>query len=121
MAAQNSQGIQTLLEAEKEASKIVQKARQYRVDRLKAARSEAEKEIQALKAQKVAEFAAFEKEHIGSSDEVNQKNTRESEEQIANIKATFQQNKNQVLDKLVKCVVTVEPKVHINSKLKVAA
>jgi len=56
MAHQNSQGIQTLLDAEKEAAKIVQKARQYRVQRLKDARTEAAKEIEELKAQKKCRF-----------------------------------------------------------------
>jgi V-type H+-transporting ATPase subunit G len=37
----STQGISTLLDAEKEASKIVQKARQYRIQRLKDARTEA--------------------------------------------------------------------------------
>jgi V-type H+-transporting ATPase subunit G len=41
----SSQGISTLLEAEKEASKVVQKARQYRIQRLKDARTEALKVI----------------------------------------------------------------------------
>ena len=55
-----STSIQLLLEAEKEAGKIVAKSRQYRIQRLKDARSEAIKEIEAIKAQKNAEFAQFE-------------------------------------------------------------
>ncbi|KAI0821579.1 H+-ATPase G subunit-domain-containing protein [Irpex lacteus] len=46
MAAQQSQSIQTLLEAEKEAAKVVQQARQYRVQKLKDARTQATKEIE---------------------------------------------------------------------------
>jgi len=77
-AAQQSQGIQTLLEAEKEASKIVQQARQCklmaygnsalldlnlfidRIQKLKDARTEATKEIEAYKRAKEQEFRAFE-------------------------------------------------------------
>jgi V-type H+-transporting ATPase subunit G len=74
MSASTAQGIQTLLEAEKEASKVVAKARQCahhmllplnslptidRVQRLKEAKSDAQKEIDALKAQKETEFVAF--------------------------------------------------------------
>lgn len=70
-SASNSQGIQTLLEAEKESSKIVQKARQCnflflirtdRVQRLKDARTEAAKEIEQLKEQKKSEFLSQEHE-----------------------------------------------------------
>jgi ATP synthase subunit G len=66
--AANSQGIQTLLEAEKEAAKVVQKARQYRVQKLKDARSEAAKEIEEYKASKDAEFKKFESEVSGVGD-----------------------------------------------------
>ena len=75
-AAQHSQGIQTLLEAEKEAAKVVQQARQCaslcfresdyifigatdRVQRLKDARSEAQKEIDEYRKSKEDEFNAF--------------------------------------------------------------
>ncbi|KAI9143768.1 H+-ATPase G subunit-domain-containing protein [Paraphysoderma sedebokerense] len=121
MAAQNSQGIQTLLEAEKEASKIVQKARQYRVDRLKAARSEAEKEIQALKTQKVAEFEKFEKDHLGTSDTSMAKANSETETQIQAIREAYNKNKAAVLEKLMNAVVNVKPTVHENAKVGHAA
>ena len=76
-----SQGIQTLLEAEKEAAKVVQEARQCtrsvaaysvrtccltglpnvdRVQRLKDARTEAQREIEAYAKSKEAEFAKIE-------------------------------------------------------------
>ncbi|GAA5843859.1 hypothetical protein JCM5353_007393, partial [Sporobolomyces roseus] len=48
----NSQGIATLLDAEKEAAQIVAKAREYRTQRLKGAREEASKEVDSLKKKK---------------------------------------------------------------------
>jgi hypothetical protein len=89
-AAQQSQGIQTLLEAEKEAAKVVQQARQCtfcsvhasvnlielmaygycgyecilvgidRVQKLKDARAEASKEVEDYKKQKEQEYKTFE-------------------------------------------------------------
>ncbi|KAG1632226.1 hypothetical protein G6F45_004261 [Rhizopus arrhizus] len=59
MSVSNSQGINTLLDAEREAAKIVQKAKQYRVQRAKDARLEAAKEIENIKAQKNAEYQSF--------------------------------------------------------------
>jgi V-type H+-transporting ATPase subunit G len=53
-------GIQTLLEAEKEASKIVQKAKLYRTQRLKDARLDAQQEIEKMKQKKQEEFKAYE-------------------------------------------------------------
>ncbi|KAL9601782.1 MAG: hypothetical protein Q9219_002272 [cf. Caloplaca sp. 3 TL-2023] len=59
MSAQNSKGIQTLLDAEREAQKIVQKDRSKRV---KDARAEAQKEIEDYRKQKEDEYQKFEKE-----------------------------------------------------------
>ncbi|KAL6153665.1 hypothetical protein ACJBU6_08796 [Exserohilum turcicum] len=62
MSAQNSAGIQTLLDAEREAQKIVQQAREYRTKRVKDARNEAQKEIDDYRNEKDAEYQKFEKE-----------------------------------------------------------
>ncbi|KAI8811792.1 H+-ATPase G subunit-domain-containing protein [Cladochytrium replicatum] len=114
----NSQGIQTLLEAEKEASKIVQKARQYRVQRLKDARTEAAKEIEALKAEKNKEFAAFEKSHSGSSDETNVKLVQDTDAKLAEINVLYEKHKEKVFERLMGAVLDVKPKLHVNVKPK---
>ncbi|CAG8463044.1 6013_t:CDS:2 [Paraglomus brasilianum] len=117
MAASNSQGIQTLVEAEKEAAKIVQKARQYRIDRLKAARTEAAKEIEDLKAQKNEEFHQFETEHAGSSDQTFAKITTETEVKLQQIQEAFNKHKAVVIERLLSVVTTIEPKLHPNVKV----
>ncbi|KAK9720724.1 hypothetical protein K7432_003955 [Basidiobolus ranarum] len=116
MSASNSQGIQTLLEAEKEASRIVQQAKQYRVQRLKEARSEAAKEIETLKAEKAQEFKVMEQEHLGSSDLGAQNTLNETQEHIKLVEAAFNENKAQVLAKLLETVTNVKPKIHVNAR-----
>ncbi|KAF9547201.1 H(+)-transporting V1 sector ATPase subunit G [Mortierella hygrophila] len=116
MAASNSPGIQTLLEAEKEASKIVQKARTYRVQRLKDARAEAAKEIEELKASKNEAFQNFEQEHAGSSDQTSHRVEVETEQKRVEIEAAFAKNRGAVLHKLLDTVFTVEPKIHPNAR-----
>ncbi|KAL1923458.1 uncharacterized protein VTP21DRAFT_8438 [Calcarisporiella thermophila] len=113
MAAQN-QSIQTLLEAEKEAAKIVQKAKQYRVQRLKDARTEATKEIEQLKHQKEEEFKMYEKEHTGTSSQLVQRLEAETEQKIKEIREQYEKNKKEVVEKLLLTVTTVEPKIHEN-------
>ncbi|KAJ3383939.1 anaphase promoting complex subunit 5, partial [Lobulomyces angularis] len=110
-------GIQTLLEAEKEAAKIVAKARQYRVQRLKEARQEAAKEIEALKQQKNAEFINFEKQFSGSSDNAVTKVNKETEEKLVKNNETYLKNKDAVIEKLMKAIQNVEPEVHKNVKI----
>ncbi|KAF9434455.1 H(+)-transporting V1 sector ATPase subunit G [Entomortierella beljakovae] len=118
MAASNSTGIQTLLEAEKEAAKIVQKARQYRVQRLKDARAEAATEIEELKAGKNDAFKNFEQEHAGSSDQTTHRVEVETEQKRVEIEAAFSKNKGDVLVRLLETVYSVEPKIHINARFE---
>ena len=106
-------GIQTLLEAEKEASKIIAKAKQYRVNRIKEARQEAQKEIESLKQQKQEEFKKL---NVQVSIDVSK-----FEQEIVNMEKLFQANKQNVIDKVLSTLVTVEPRMHDNVLFKLKA
>ncbi|THH18048.1 hypothetical protein EW146_g2860 [Bondarzewia mesenterica] len=116
MAAQHSQGIQTLLEAEKEAAKVVQAARQYRVQRLKDARTEATKEIEDYKKLKEQEFKAFEDSHAGSTQSAQSAVDKETEVKLQKITDAYQTHQDQVVKKLLDRVVLVKPELHRNLK-----
>ncbi|KAI9262166.1 G subunit of V-type ATPase [Phascolomyces articulosus] len=117
MAASSSQGINTLLEAEREAAKIVQKAKQYRIQRLKDARSEAAKEIEDLKAQKNLEYQNFVAQHSGASDASLGVVDQETDAKIAEIQSAFAANKETASDKILEAVKRVEAKPHINVRV----
>ncbi|KAI0923805.1 hypothetical protein AcW1_006667 [Taiwanofungus camphoratus] len=114
MAAQQSQSIQTLLEAEKEAAKVVQQARQYRVQKLKDAQSQATKEIEEYKKAKEAEFRAFEASHAGTNQTAQAAIDKETEVKKKEIGEAYYQNKDQVVQKLLDRVVLVNPELHRN-------
>ncbi|KAI9101368.1 H+-ATPase G subunit-domain-containing protein [Phlyctochytrium arcticum] len=114
--AQSAQGISTLLEAEKEASKVVATARKYRVQRLKDARTEAQKEIEQLKAQKTKEFQDFEKQYSGSSDDVVSNANAQTEVQLKEVQTLYEKNKEQVIQKMLDGILNVQPKIHANVK-----
>jgi len=116
MAAQNSQGIQTLLESEKEAAKIVQQARQYRVQKLKDARSEATKEIEAYKRAKEQEFKTFESSRAGTTSNAQTAVDRDTEVKLQVITESYNRSKGQVVKKLLERVVLVQPELHRNLK-----
>jgi len=120
MAAQQSQGIQTLLEAEKEAAKIVQQARQYRAQRLKDARTEATKEIEEYKRAKEEEFKAFQASHAGTTSTAQSAVDKETEINLQNITESYGANKDKVVKKLLDRVVLVQPELHRNLKKVVA-
>ncbi|WPH00608.1 Hypothetical protein R9X50_00343800 [Acrodontium crateriforme] len=111
MAAQNSAGIQTLLDAEREAQKIVQKAREYRTKRVKDARSEAQKEIEEYRNKKEEEFKGFEKEHTSGNKAAEEKADKETEKELEKIKAIGKKTGPQVVDDLIKAVMDVKPVV----------
>merc|ERR1712054_288726 len=109
MAAQNSAGIQTLLDAEREAQKIVQKAREYRTKRVKDARSEAQKEIEDYRKQKDEEFQKFEKEHSSGTKAAEEQAEKDTQKELDNIKEIGNKQGGKVVDDLVKAVMDVHP------------
>ncbi|GJE90983.1 V-type proton ATPase subunit G [Phanerochaete sordida] len=114
MAAQQSQSIQTLLEAEKEAAKVVQQARDYRVKKLKDARTQAQKEIDEYRKFKEDEFKAFEASHAGNTQTVQVAIDKETEVQKAEIAAQYAQSKDAVVKKLLDRVTLITPELHRN-------
>ncbi|KAI9267874.1 G subunit of V-type ATPase [Sporodiniella umbellata] len=117
MSVSNSQGINTLLDAEREASKIVQKAKQYRVQRAKDARLEASKEIENIKAQKNTEYQNFVAQNSGKSDESLGKVDEDTEKKIQEIRAAAAEKKQDALEIMLKSIMNVEVKPHINARV----
>ncbi|KAI9709764.1 MAG: hypothetical protein M1820_003167 [Bogoriella megaspora] len=118
MSAQNSAGIQTLLDAEREAQKIVQKGPSMlhylyddRTKRVKDARTEAQKEIEDYKKSKDEEFKAFEKEHSSGNQKAEDDANRDTEERIKDIKSIGDRTGSKVVDDLLRSVWEVKPEV----------
>ncbi|KAK7202937.1 H+-ATPase G subunit-domain-containing protein [Myxozyma melibiosi] len=116
MSAQSSTGIQTLLEAEKEAQAIVAKARAYRTQKLKDARTEATKEIEAYKASKEAEFKAFEAEHSSSNTKAEEEANAGVQQELIDIKELAAKTKDKVIADLIDAVTKPSPSLHINAQ-----
>ncbi|MCJ1264635.1 hypothetical protein MMC22_004509 [Lobaria immixta] len=108
MSAQNSKGIQTLLDAEREAQKIVQKDRTKRV---KDARNEAQKEIEEYRNQKDDEFKKFEKEQTGGNKKAEEEAKEDAEEKLKEIKNAGSKTGDQVVEELLRVVTDVKPEV----------
>jgi len=111
MSAQNSKGIQTLLDAEREAQKIVQKAREYRSKRVKDAKNEAQKEIEDYRKKKDEEFKEFEKKHTSGNKQAEEDAKKDADEQLKGIKAAGGKSGDKVVDELLRLVTDVKPEV----------
>ncbi|KAK9460221.1 H+-ATPase G subunit-domain-containing protein [Lipomyces oligophaga] len=115
MSAQSSVGIQTLLEAEKEAQAIVAKARSYRTQKLKDARTEAQKEIAAYKEAKETEFKKFEGEHSSSNTKAEEEANAGVQTELVEIKEAAAKAKDKVISELIEAVTKPKPSLHINA------
>lgn len=125
-----SSGMQVLLDAEKEANRQVQAARQCniiqqlllkrvdRVQRLKDARCEGQAEIEALKQSKNAEYQAYEKNILGSLDSSVQEYSRLTEDKLVAVRETCVSKKGDMVNLLVDAVCKVEPEMHCNAVLR---
>ncbi|CAJ2502956.1 Uu.00g103500.m01.CDS01 [Anthostomella pinea] len=109
MAAQNSAGIQTLLDAEREASKIVQKAREFRTKRVREARDEAKNEIDAYRKSKEEEFKKFESEHTQGNKQAEDEADKEADDKIKEIQEAGKKSQTGVIVELLKAVFEVKP------------
>ncbi|KAK4109145.1 H+-ATPase G subunit, partial [Canariomyces notabilis] len=104
-SAQNSAGIQTLLDAEREAAKIVQKDRTKRV---REARDEAKKEIEAYRAKKEAEYKKFEAEHTQGNKQAEEEANREADVKIQEIREAAKKGQDKVIEDLLTAVFEVK-------------
>ncbi|EER44478.1 conserved hypothetical protein [Histoplasma capsulatum var. duboisii H88] len=111
MSAQNSAGIQTLLDAEREAQKIVQNAREYRTKRIKDARTEAQNEIEEYRQKKEEEFKKFEAEHSSGNKVAEDEANKEAEVKVQEIKNIGKKKGGQVIGDLIHAVTDVNPQV----------
>ncbi|KAI1908132.1 H(+)-transporting V1 sector ATPase subunit G [Ophidiomyces ophidiicola] len=111
MAAQNSAGIQTLLDAEREAQKIVQTAREYRTKRIKDAKSEAQKEIEEYRRQKEEEFKKFEAEHSSGNKKAEDDANKDAEAKLQEIHNMGKAKGDKVIDDLIHTVLDIQPEV----------
>ncbi|SJL03525.1 related to vacuolar atp synthase subunit g (vma-10) [Armillaria ostoyae] len=86
------------------------------VNKLKDARSEASKEIEAYKKAKEEEFKAFEASHAGTTSSAQASIDKETDIKLQSITESFNSNKEQVVKKLLDRVVLVKPELHRNLK-----
>ncbi|KAJ1886318.1 hypothetical protein LPJ66_009690, partial [Kickxella alabastrina] len=106
-SASNSQGIHTLLEAEKEASAIVTQAREYRVKRLNNARKDAAEDISKIQARKARELEEIQKKSVNQT-ELTESIQKETDERMVTIREQFEKNKQAAVAKIIEAVATAD-------------
>ena len=97
MSVSNTGGIKTLLEAESKAQEIVQAARTYRSQKVKAAKADAAKEIEEYKQKKESEFQAIKTQSSSADADVEKLADSGSKEEIKAFQATAEKGKPAVV------------------------
>ncbi|SCU88434.1 LAFA_0E12684g1_1 [Lachancea sp. 'fantastica'] len=108
-------GIATLLKAEKEAHEIVSQARQYRQDKLKQAKTDAAKEIDAYKQKKEQELKEYEAKNAGGVGGLEKEAEEQVQSELKTLEQTGKQKKDAIVKLLIDAVTTPVAEVHVNA------
>lgn len=105
------------MKTEKEAAEIVAEARKYRTNRLKTAKSDSQKEIDAYKKQKEDELKAYEQQDAGLNESIEKEADAEVEKEMKSIRAKYAEKKDSVVQLLVDAAIKPTPELHINASV----
>ncbi|SCV05575.1 LANO_0H10506g1_1 [Lachancea nothofagi CBS 11611] len=108
-------GIATLLKAEKEAHEIVSQARQYRSEKLKQAKSDAAKEINAYKQKKEQELKDFEAKNAGGVGGLEKEAEDQVQSELKELKEIGKKKKSAVVKLLIDAATNPVGTVHVNA------
>ena len=108
-------GIATLLKAEREAHEIVSQARKYRQDRLKQAKLDAAKEIDAYKLKKDQELKDFEDKNAGNLTELEKNAEDQIKGELDEITRISKEKTEDVVKLLVDAVTKPSTEMHVNA------
>merc|ERR1712066_801339 len=112
--ASQSEGIQRLLEAEKEAQKDVDAARRQKAKKLKQAKDEAKAEIQIFTKEREAQFKEKEAAIMGGKNDLQQNINAQTQQKIAEMSVRVADRQDDVIHKLVQSVQNVVPELPRN-------
>ncbi|XP_073971216.1 V-type proton ATPase subunit G-like [Rhodnius prolixus] len=116
--ANQTQGIQQLLAAEKRAADKVAEAKKRKVRRLKQAREQANEEIEKYKQEREKQFREFEAKHLESREDVAAKIEAATRQKIEELTEAVNANKELVIQKILELVYDIKPELHRNYRLK---
>jgi len=110
-------GIQQLLQAEKEAAKKVAEARKKKTLRLKQAKQEAQNEVEQYRLQQEAEYCKAEEGILGSKTDIEHQINIKLVKELEVLNSGVSQNKEKVQHKLLMFVYNIKPELHQNFKI----
>jgi len=117
--ASQTQGIQQLLTAEKRAAEKVQEARKRKARRLKQAKEEANTEIEKFKSEREKQFRDYERQHMGSRDDIAVKIEAETRVRMDVMNKSVVAAKDKVIEDLLgRVICEVKPELHRNLRLE---
>eukprot|EP00118_Oscarella_pearsei_P024719 m.306652 g.306652 ORF g.306652 m.306652 type:complete len:117 (+) comp41453_c0_seq1:32-382(+) len=115
--ASHSTQVQQLLAAEKKAAEIVSGARRSKTRRLKEAKEEAAREIEAYRKEREAGHQKQKQQHLGSKDTFEAQIRADTELKLRESKAEIEANQEQVIARILELVQDIKPEIHKNLRV----
>merc|ERR1712216_1036349 len=100
-------GIKELLQAEKDAAKVVQEAKRKRQETMKQAKEKEAEEIAKYKADREEQFQAYKLEHSSGGTTSSERLAQQTDAAVADLQREAEANRPKVVELLVQYVTTV--------------
>lgn len=115
--ASQSQGIQQLLQAEKQAAEKVSEVHKQKNQRLKQAKAAAQAQTEQYHPQREKDFEAKEAAALGSHGNCSTEVEKDTQDKVTILQIYFRQNTYEVLDNLLAFVCDIQREIHENHRI----
>ncbi|UJR15117.1 hypothetical protein I4U23_002082 [Adineta vaga] len=112
-----SRGISDLLTAEKQAQERIEEARKRKNKRLKEAQNDAKTEIEQFKGDRDKRYKGLEEQQLGNRTQMTEESNKETQTHIGGLKAQYETNKDDLLERILSLVCDIKPESHINARI----
>ncbi|CAB3977322.1 V-type proton ATPase subunit G, partial [Paramuricea clavata] len=85
--------------------------------RLKEAKEEAQAEIEIFRKEQEKEFQDYQKDHMGSKDDFVLQDEQDTKEKLGEIEKSVEDNKDEVIQRILSLVYEIKPELHQNVRL----
>lgn len=112
--ASQTQGIQELLRAEKQAGEKVSEARKRKARRLKQAKEESQADVERYRQERERAFHNYNEQHMGSRDDIAKRIDQETDARLRQQEEDVGTKSHVVVNRILEVVHDIKPQLHTN-------
>ncbi|CAF0803662.1 unnamed protein product [Didymodactylos carnosus] len=111
-----SKGVSDLLQAEKKAQDLIEEARKRKNKRIKDAKDEAKADIEYFKNDRDSQYKKLEEKTLGDRSTIEADIKQDTGKKIADLRSQYDQNKKELLERVIALVCDIKPECHVNAR-----